>query len=222
MWRRFGGAAYATLTLFVFTGQAIALVLLTWAFIFDRLGVGPKGIVMHEALALAVAATALAVMILTAYTLAYQAVSAARQLREQHEVALWRDGWVKVPYPDDGRPFGDGAFPTPSGRVELVNERMAAMGQPVLPDYRPAREGAGGDASLLERFPLQLMTAKWHTRFLNSSYSHLPKHGPAEGGPFVELSGPDAAARGLASPSRCRRAARCDRRMPPRAGRRSH
>ena len=126
MWRRFGGAAYATLTLCVFTGQAIALVLLTWAFIFDRLGVGPKGIVMHEALALAVAATALAVMILTAYTLAYQAVSAARQLREQHEVALWRDGWVKVL-------FGD--TPAPKGRLSgpaveaLVSIREKLTGQ---------------------------------------------------------------------------------------------
>ena len=111
--------------------------------------------------------------------------------------ALRRDGWLKVPYPDDGRPFGDGVFPTASGRVELVNDRMGAMGQPVVPDYRPAREGLDGDPALVARYPLQLMTAKWHTRFLNTSYSHLPKHGPAEGGPFVELSGADAAARGL-------------------------
>ena len=111
--------------------------------------------------------------------------------------ALRRDGWLKVPYPDDGRPFGNGVFPTASGRVELVNDRMGAMGQPVVPDYRPAREGLDGDPALVARYPLQLMTAKWHTRFLNTSYSHLPKHGPAEGGPFVELSGADAAARGL-------------------------
>ncbi len=41
------------------------------------------------------------------------------------------------------------------------------------------------------------MTPKHHSRFLNSSYSQLPKHGPAEGGPFVELDAADAAARGL-------------------------
>ena len=111
--------------------------------------------------------------------------------------ALRRNGWIKVPYPADGRPFGDGVFPTSSGRVDLVSERLAALGQPVLPDYRPAREGVAGDAALLERYPLQLLTAKWHTRFLNTSYSHLPKHGPAESGPFVELSAPDATARGL-------------------------
>lgn len=43
------------------------------------------------------------------------------------------------------------------------------------------------------------MTPKRHTRFLNSSYSHLPKHGPAEGSPYVELSAADAAARQLAA-----------------------
>jgi anaerobic selenocysteine-containing dehydrogenase len=42
------------------------------------------------------------------------------------------------------------------------------------------------------------MTPKNHTRFLNTSYSHLPKHGPAEGAPFAELDPADAAARGIA------------------------
>jgi len=59
----------------------------------------------------------------------------------------------------------------------------------------PPREGPEGDAAA--RFPLQLMTPKNHARFLNSGYSHLPKHGPAEGGPFVELDAVDAVARGL-------------------------
>jgi anaerobic selenocysteine-containing dehydrogenase len=57
------------------------------------------------------------------------------------------------------------------------------------------REGPGG--ALFERYPLQLLTPKHHTRFLNSSYSQLRGHGPAEGGPFVELDVVDADARGL-------------------------
>lgn len=112
--------------------------------------------------------------------------------------ALRSDGWVRVPYPADGRPFGDGVFPTPSGRVELVSERLRGLGQPVLPEFVPPAEGPHGDPDLVARYPLQLMTPKHHSRFLNSSYSHLPKHGPAEGGPYVELSAEDAAARGLA------------------------
>ncbi|MGB0112198.1 MAG: molybdopterin-dependent oxidoreductase [Ilumatobacteraceae bacterium] len=110
---------------------------------------------------------------------------------------LRRVGWMRVPYPDDGRPFGDGDFDTPSGRVEFVSEQLARMGQPRVPVYVPPREGPGGDPDLLARYPLQLMTPKHHTRFLNSAYAQLPKHGPAEGGPFVELDAVDAAARGL-------------------------
>jgi anaerobic selenocysteine-containing dehydrogenase len=110
---------------------------------------------------------------------------------------LRRVGWVKVPYPDDGRPWASGVFPTPSGRIELRSERLAAMGQPALPTYIPAREGPGGDPELLARYPLQLLTPKHHPRFLNSGYAHLPRHGPPEGGPFVELDPADAAERGL-------------------------
>jgi len=111
--------------------------------------------------------------------------------------ALRKTGWLKVPYPEDGRPFGDGVFPTPSGKVELHSGRLEAIGQPALPTFVPPREGPHGDAALLARYPLQLLTPKHHSRFLNTSYSSLPKHGPAEGGPFVELDEADATARGL-------------------------
>jgi anaerobic selenocysteine-containing dehydrogenase len=106
-------------------------------------------------------------------------------------------GWVRAPYPDDGRPFGDGEFPTPTGRVELASDRLESIGQPRLPTYVPPAEGPGGDPVLVARYPLQLLTPKHHTRFLNSGYSHLPKHGPAEGGPFVELDPAEAESRGL-------------------------
>jgi len=107
-------------------------------------------------------------------------------------------GWVRAPYPDDGRPFGDGQFETPSGRVEFASDALVRMGQPRLPTFVPPREGPGGDPELLAKYPLQLLTPKHHTRFLNSGYSHLPKHGPAEGGPFVELDRADARDRDLA------------------------
>ena len=108
---------------------------------------------------------------------------------------LRRDGWMKVPYPENGTPWADGGFPTESGKVEFASSRLEAMGQPRLPTFVPPREGPQGpDAA---RFPLQLMTPKHHTRFHNSGYSHLPKHGPVEGGPFVELDESDAVARGL-------------------------
>ena len=112
--------------------------------------------------------------------------------------ALQGHGVHRSEYPADGRPFGDGAFPTASGKVELLSERLASMGQPVLPTYVASRESLAGDAALSARHPFALLTPKHHTRFLNSSYSHLPKHGPLEGGPFVELCAEDAAALAIA------------------------
>jgi anaerobic selenocysteine-containing dehydrogenase len=111
---------------------------------------------------------------------------------------LRRVGWVRVPYPEDGRPWGAGVFPTPSGKVELVSSQLPALGQPALPTFVPPAEGPHGDAARHRRFPLQLLTPKHHTRFLNSGYAQLPRHGPLEGGPFVELDPADATARGLA------------------------
>ena len=99
--------------------------------------------------------------------------------------ALRRDGWVRVPYPDDGRPWANGGFPTTSGKVELASDTLEQMGQPRLPTFVAPSEGPTGVPA--QRYPLQLMTPKHHSRFLNSGYSHLPKHGPAEGGPFLEL-----------------------------------
>ena len=111
---------------------------------------------------------------------------------------LRRVGWIRAPYPADGRPCGDGRFDTPSGRVEFASDQLERMGQPRVPTFVAPREGPAGDPDLAARYPLQLLTPKHHTRFLNSGYSQLPKHGPAEGGPFVELVADDAAARGLA------------------------
>ena len=104
-------------------------------------------------------------------------------------------GPVKVPFAADGRPWANGGFPTPSGRVEFASSTLEAIGQPRLPTFVPSDEGLASELAV--RYPLQLMTPKHHVRFLNSSYSQLPGHGDREGGPFVEMDAADAAARGL-------------------------
>jgi anaerobic selenocysteine-containing dehydrogenase len=111
--------------------------------------------------------------------------------------ALRERGFVRLSLPEDLRPYADGGFATPSGRAELYSEALAAQGHDPLPAFRPPGEGVGGEHDLTRRFPLVLMTPKTHTRFLNTSYSHLPKRGPAEGGPFAELDPADAAIRGI-------------------------
>ncbi len=114
---------------------------------------------------------------------------------------LRSEQWIRAPYPEDGRPFGDpdGATPVPtaSGRVEFASDALEALGQPRVPAFVQPKESLGGASELATRFPIQLLTPKHHARFLNSSYAQLPKHGPAEGTPFVELCAADAAARNL-------------------------
>lgn len=105
-------------------------------------------------------------------------------------------GFQRLAVADPLLPYAEGNFPTPSGRVEFVSAAAAAAGLDPLPDYRPAREGPGGDAELLGRYPLQLLTPKTHPGFLNGTYSMSPRHAPP-GGPFVELDPTDAAARGI-------------------------
>jgi anaerobic selenocysteine-containing dehydrogenase len=99
---------------------------------------------------------------------------------------LRKEHTVRLALPDDYRPFANGGFGTTSGKARLTGSSGA-------PTYVPATEGPHG--TLSERFPLALMTPKVHTRFLNSSYAHLPNHGGREGGPYVELAADDAAAR---------------------------
>ncbi|HET6834843.1 MAG TPA: molybdopterin-dependent oxidoreductase [Acidimicrobiales bacterium] len=112
--------------------------------------------------------------------------------------ALRERGFVRLSLPEDLRPYADGGFATASGRAELYSDALAARGHDPLPAFRPPGEGVGGDDELTGRYPLVLMTPKTHTRFLNTSYSHLPKHGPPEGGPFAELDPTDATTRGIA------------------------
>ena len=112
--------------------------------------------------------------------------------------ALRHDGFVRLDVPEDLRVYANGRFGTSHGKVELFSESLAALGHDPLPDFVPPRESSAGDPELAARFPLALLTPKHHTRFLNSSYSHLPKHGPVEGGPFVELDPVDANARSIA------------------------
>jgi anaerobic selenocysteine-containing dehydrogenase len=110
---------------------------------------------------------------------------------------LDRDGFVRIQEADDLRPYAEGGFDTPSGKAELYSETLARQGHDPLPAYQPPAEGPGGDTALTSRFPLVLISPKTHTRFLNTSYSHLPGHGDREGGNRIELDAVDAGARGI-------------------------
>jgi anaerobic selenocysteine-containing dehydrogenase len=106
--------------------------------------------------------------------------------------ALHRDGFVRLDLPDDLRPLAPGES---TDRIQLYSETLERKGHDPLPTYQPAAESPGGDPALTARHPLVLLTTKSHTRFLNTSYTHLPKHGPLEGAPYVEIDPADATAR---------------------------
>ena len=65
-------------------------------------------------------------------TLLAQALGGSVDLDE-----LKASSWVRVPYPDDGRPFGSGEFPTASGKVELVSDCSAVDRPAGAADVRP-------------------------------------------------------------------------------------
>jgi anaerobic selenocysteine-containing dehydrogenase len=118
--------------------------------------------------------------------------------------AIRSDGFIRLDIPHEVLPYANGEFPTVTGKAELFSEALQLDGHDPLPAYEPAAESAGGDGPLATAYPLALLTPKHHVRFLNSSYTHLPKHGPREGAPFLEMSQADADARGIAHGGRAR------------------
>ena len=93
-------------------------------------------------------------------------------------------GTLRIDRPEDFRPYANGGFATESGKAELASSGPERLGLGRVPTFVEPEPDAD--------HPLVLITPKFHTRFLNSSYAHLPNHGGREGEPFVELSADDA------------------------------
>jgi anaerobic selenocysteine-containing dehydrogenase len=109
---------------------------------------------------------------------------------------LKSNGAVQLPVGSE-TPFADTRFPTPSGKVELYCEALAAEGIDPLPGrFRPREDDAApvGDPALA----LDLLTAASH-HFVSSSLANQPGLLKGEGRPFVEIHPDDAAARGIAA-----------------------
>jgi anaerobic selenocysteine-containing dehydrogenase len=118
--------------------------------------------------------------------------------------AMRSEGFVRLDIPEEILPYASGEFATASGKAELFSEVLQAKGRDPLPNFTPSMESAAAGGPLVGRFPLTLLTPKQHVRFLNTSYTHLPKHGPREGAPYVEMSATDAGSRGISSGDRAR------------------
>ena len=85
--------------------------------------------------------------------------------------ALKARGSIRLNYPDPFVPFANG-FPTASGRLEFVSERMAQAGLDPVAGYTPAYEPSQQDTALAREYPLALVTPADHY-FLNSIFANV-------------------------------------------------
>jgi anaerobic selenocysteine-containing dehydrogenase len=104
-------------------------------------------------------------------------------------------GWMRLNYPDPFVPFAD-AFPTPSGRLEFVSERMARAGLDPVAGYTPSHETSQDGTPLAREFPLRLVTPAEHY-FLNSIFANVPRQQRRAGAATLVIHPDDAAARGV-------------------------
>ena len=105
-------------------------------------------------------------------------------------------GWMRLRYPDPFLPFATG-FPTPSGKLELVSERMAQAGLDPVAGYTPAHETSQRDTALARDYPLALVTPANHF-FLNSLFANVPRQQQRAGAATLVIHPDDAAPRGIA------------------------
>jgi anaerobic selenocysteine-containing dehydrogenase len=116
-----------------------------------------------------------------------------QRLKQEGQIGLTLDSDI---------PFGDGHFPTPSGKVELYSESLAAEGHDPLPGWTGKDDD--GDIELLRanghfraEDALNLISPAAH-HFVTSSLANGRKQLRGEGAPFVEIHPDDAFARDIA------------------------
>jgi len=91
-------------------------------------------------------------------------------------------------------PFAQGGFPTPSGKAELYSQSLAELGLDPVAEFVPPVESRHSGAN--RRYPLELLARK-ADNFLNSTFANLPGVQQMEESGLLEISAPDATARGI-------------------------
>jgi len=106
-------------------------------------------------------------------------------------------GWMRLNYPALFAPFAT-RFPTASGRLEFVSERMAQAGLDPVAGYTPSHETSQRDTELARRYPLALITPADHY-FLNTTFANLPRQKRRSGAATLVIHPDDAALRRIAA-----------------------
>jgi anaerobic selenocysteine-containing dehydrogenase len=111
--------------------------------------------------------------------------------------ALKARGWMRLNHPDPFVPFASG-FPSASGRLEFVSERMASAGLDPVAGYTPSYETSREDTALAREYPLTLVTPANHY-FLNSIFANVPLQRRRAGVATLVIHPDDAAPRRIAA-----------------------
>jgi anaerobic selenocysteine-containing dehydrogenase len=111
---------------------------------------------------------------------------------------LLQRGWMRLNVPTPYLPYADGGFTTPSGKCELVSQRMGELGLDPLPTYIPPYESVERDPALVQRYPLTLISSPAHT-FLNTTFANITSLRRQAREPEVLLHPADAERRGIAA-----------------------
>ena len=106
---------------------------------------------------------------------------------------LTEEGPMRLRISDDP-PFGEGNFPTPSGKCELHCQRLADDGFDSLPTWTPPAESPESAPELAAQFPLQMLSPP-APQFMNSTFVETDSLRKSAGGPEIEISPTDAASR---------------------------
>ena len=104
---------------------------------------------------------------------------------------------MRLNYPDPFVPFAKG-FPTDSGKLEFVSERMAHAGLDPVAGYTPSHESSQGDNDLSREYPLALVAPADHY-FLNSIFANVPRQRGRSGAATLLIHPLDAAPRQIAT-----------------------
>lgn len=102
-------------------------------------------------------------------------------------------GSLRLNYPDPFVPFAT-SFPTKSGKLEFVSDRMAQAGLDPVAGYTPSYETAQQRTTLTDEYPLALITPANHY-FLNSIFANVPQQRRRAGEPALLIHPDDAAPR---------------------------
>jgi anaerobic selenocysteine-containing dehydrogenase len=101
---------------------------------------------------------------------------------------------MEHPTTDAFLPFARGGFRTPSGKAELYCESLKAQGLDPVAEFKPPLESRHGNVA--RDLPLELLARK-SDNFLNSTFTNVPVVHQMEETGLLEISAPDARARGI-------------------------